>query len=42
MGYERKYAIDGRPNNHSDIICVKILQAEGGKSPDAGEASFPD
>jgi GNAT superfamily N-acetyltransferase len=26
MGYERKYAIDGRPKGHADIIYVKVLR----------------
>ena len=30
MGYERKYAIDGSPNGHADIIYVKLLQTENG------------
>jgi GNAT superfamily N-acetyltransferase len=30
MGYERKYAIEGRPKGHADIIYVKVLQAENG------------
>ncbi len=25
MGYERRYAIEGRPRNHADIIYVKVL-----------------
>jgi hypothetical protein len=27
MGYERKYAIEGRPKDHADIIYVKVLQS---------------
>ena len=26
MGYERKYAIEGRPKGYADIIYVKALQ----------------
>lgn len=28
MGYERKYAIEGRPKGHADVIYVKILRRE--------------
>jgi len=28
MGYEKKYAIEGRPRGHADIIYVKVLQPE--------------
>ena len=28
MGYEPKYAIEGRPKGHADIIYVKVLQSE--------------
>ena len=28
MSYERKYAIDGSPKGHADIIYVKVLQHE--------------
>jgi len=28
MGYERKYAIEGRPKGHADIIYIKRLHAE--------------
>jgi GNAT superfamily N-acetyltransferase len=28
MGYERKYAIEGLPKNHADIIYVKVLRGE--------------
>jgi len=28
LGYERKYAIEGRPKGHSDIVYVKLLQGE--------------
>lgn len=35
MGYERKYAIDGQPKGHSDIIFVKVLA----ERPRAGEFS---
>jgi hypothetical protein len=27
MGYERKYAIEGRPKGYADIIYVKLLRA---------------
>ena len=27
-GYERKYAIEGSPKGHADIIYVKVLQHE--------------
>ena len=27
MGYERKYAIEGRPKGYADIVYVKILRA---------------
>ncbi len=30
MGYERKYAIEGRPRGHSDIIYVKVLRGANG------------
>jgi len=26
MGYEKKYAIEGRPKGYADIIYVKVLQ----------------
>jgi len=26
MGYKRKYAIEGRPQGHADVIYVKALQ----------------
>ena len=29
MGYERKYAIEGRPKGHANIIYIKVLQDEG-------------
>lgn len=25
LGYERKYAIEGRPQDHSDIVYIKLL-----------------
>lgn len=28
MGYERKYAIEGRPKGHADIIYVKVLRVD--------------
>lgn len=28
LGYERKYAIEGSPKGHADIIYVKVLQGE--------------
>lgn len=28
LGYERKYAIEGRPKGHSDVVYVKLLQGE--------------
>jgi GNAT superfamily N-acetyltransferase len=28
MGYERKYAIEGRPRGYEDVIYVKILRGE--------------
>jgi hypothetical protein len=27
MGYEKKYAIEGRPKGYADIIYVKLLRA---------------
>lgn len=30
LGYERKYAIEGRPKGHSNIVFVKLLQGENG------------
>ena len=30
MGYQQKYAIEGRPQGHANIIYVKALQAEHG------------
>ena len=30
LGYERKYAIEGRPQGHSNIVFVKLLQGENG------------
>ncbi len=30
LGYERKYAIEGRPKSHSNIVFVKLLQGENG------------
>lgn len=30
MGYQRKYAIEGRPQGHANIIYVKALQAGHG------------
>lgn len=30
MGYERRYAIEGRPRGHASIIYVKVLQLESG------------
>jgi GNAT superfamily N-acetyltransferase len=30
MGFERKYAIEGRPNGYTDIIYVKILRPANG------------
>lgn len=30
LGYERKYAIEGRPKGHSNIVFVKLLQDENG------------
>src|SRR5882762_7890745 len=30
LGYERKYAIEGRPKGHSDIVFVKPLEGEDG------------
>jgi GNAT superfamily N-acetyltransferase len=29
-GYERRYAIEGRPIGHSDIVYVKVLRREHG------------
>ena len=31
LGYQRKYAIGGRPKGHSNIVYVKLLQGENGK-----------
>jgi GNAT superfamily N-acetyltransferase len=30
LGYERRYAIEGRPMGHSDIVYVKLLRDENG------------
>jgi hypothetical protein len=30
MGYARKYAIEGHPKSHADIIYIKVLQDENG------------
>ena len=30
LGYERKYAIEGRPLGHANIIYVKVLRSENG------------
>lgn len=30
LGYERRYAIEGMPKGHSDIVYVKRLQGENG------------
>jgi GNAT superfamily N-acetyltransferase len=30
MGYERKYAIEGRPQGHTDIIYVKVIHGRKG------------
>jgi len=30
LGYEKKYAIEGRPKGHSDIVFAKLLKSEGG------------
>jgi GNAT superfamily N-acetyltransferase len=30
LGYERRYAIEGRPKGHSDIVYVKLLRGENG------------
>lgn len=30
LGYQRKYAIEGRPKRHSNIVFVKLLEGEGG------------
>lgn len=32
MGYERKYAIEGRPKGYADIIYVKVLLASPSRS----------
>lgn len=31
LGYERKYAVEGRPSGHASIIYAKILRAENGE-----------
>ena len=36
LGYERKYAIEGRPKGHSDIVYVGLLQGESDPSFPAG------
>ncbi len=41
MGYERKYAIEGRPNGHSNVIYVKFLQGENGASSPSIERTCP-
>jgi len=28
MGYQRKYVIEGRPQNHADILYVKMLRGD--------------
>jgi GNAT superfamily N-acetyltransferase len=33
MGYERKYAIEGRPRGYADIIYVKVLGAVAPQRP---------
>lgn len=33
LGYERKYAIEGRPKGHSNIVFVKLLQGEMAPNP---------
>jgi len=33
MGYERKYAIEGRPNGYADIIYVKALRRTASSRP---------
>jgi GNAT superfamily N-acetyltransferase len=30
LGYERRYAIQGRPKGHSNIVFVKLLHGENG------------
>lgn len=30
LGYERKYAVEGRPSGHASIIYAKVLRAENG------------
>jgi hypothetical protein len=30
LGYERKYAIEGRPRGHANIVFVKLLQGQNG------------
>jgi len=30
LGYERKYAIAGRPKGYTNIVFVKLLQGENG------------
>jgi len=30
LGYERRYAIEGRPKGHSNIVYIKLLQGENG------------
>ena len=34
MGYERKYAIEGRPRGYADIIYVKVLRGLHPQAPD--------
>ena len=38
LGYDKKYAIEGRPRGHSNIVFVKLLQVENG---DAERAVLP-
>jgi len=30
LGYERRYAIEGRPKGHSNIVYIKLLKGENG------------
>lgn len=41
MGYEKKYAIEGRPRGHADIIYVKVLHGEKGASAGEHEMKVP-
>jgi GNAT superfamily N-acetyltransferase len=41
LGYERKYAIEGRPKGHSNIVFVKLLEGEDGDVTLPASGYFP-